>query len=261
MISTEPGTGKKLPWLATKWKVHSPRKLELWLRKGVKFTDGTSFTAKNVEFAFSRIMAKGSRQRVFFKALERVEIVNDYQVILHSKPDNGMLSRLGRWGHAMSLNAKGVEPKIISRQTKFGSGPYILTKWAKGRKMVFKANPNWWANSKYPNRPAKVILRGIKSSVTRVKALQKGEIDLVMGILPQYIPQIEKDPKLLVADIPAVRMMFVSFVTRNGGAFADQNVRLAANYCYRCRTSKNYFLGRKSGTFGVTFSSMELCRL
>ena len=253
LIGMEAGTGKKLPWLATKWKVHSPRKLELWLRKGVKFTDGTTFTAKNVEFAFSRIMAKGSRQRVFFKALERVEIVNDYQVILHSKPDNGMLNRLARWGHAMSLKAKGVDKKIISRKTLYGSGPYILTEWAKGRKMVFDANPNWWANSKYPNRPKKVILRGIKSSVTRVKALQKGEIDLVMGILPQYIPQIEKNPKLAVADIPAVRMMFISFVTRNGGPFADQNVRLAANYAIDAELLRTTFLAGKAVISGSLF--------
>lgn len=253
LVSAEAGTGKRKPWLATKWKIHSPKKVEFWLRKGVKFADGSELTAENVKFSMTRIMNKKSRQRVFFKAFDRIEIIDPHRFIWHSKvPDNGLLNRLGRFGHIMSLKAKGLEWSVISRKT-FGSGPYILKEWAKGRKMVFEANPNWWGNSQYPNRAKTVIVRGIKEATTRVKALQKGEVDMVMKVKPQFIPQLEKDAKLAVADVPAVRMMFVSMVTRQGGPFANQKVRLAVNYAIDADLLRTTFLAGRAKLWGSLY--------
>ncbi len=253
LVSTEAGTGKRLPWLATKWKIHSPTKAEFWLRKGVKFADGSPLTAENVKFSMERIMDKRSKQRVFFKAFDRIEIVDKHRFIWHSKvPDNGLMNRLGRWGHIISLKAKGVDWAVVSRKT-FGSGPYILKEWAKGRKMVFEANPTWWGNAKFPTRPQTIVLRGIKEPTTRVKALMKGEVDVVMGIKPHFIPQIEKTKGLAVADVPAVRMMFVSFVTRAGGPFANEKVRLAANYAIDADLLRKTFIGGKAKLWGSLY--------
>ena len=42
------------PWLATSWKVVSPTKRVITLRKGVKFHDGSIMTADDVVFSFER---------------------------------------------------------------------------------------------------------------------------------------------------------------------------------------------------------------
>ncbi len=255
LISTEAGTGKNLPWLVTKWKIHNPKKTEFWLRKGVKFADGTPLTAAAVKFSFERITnpANKSRQRVFFREFDRIEIIDDHRFIYHSKnPNNGLMNRLRRFGHIMNPKAKGVDPAVLSRTT-YGSGPYILKEWAKGRQMVFEANPTWWGNNLYPDRPKTVVLRRIKESTTRVKALVKGEVDIIMGILPQFITEIEKRPELEVASIPAVRIMFLTFVTTRGGPLTNQKVRLAINYAVDRKKLLRNFLGGRGDLWGSLF--------
>jgi peptide/nickel transport system substrate-binding protein len=55
--------GKKLelvPGLATSWKQTSPKVWRFELRRGVKFHDGTPFTADDVSFSYQRAKGEGS---------------------------------------------------------------------------------------------------------------------------------------------------------------------------------------------------------
>lgn len=249
LLSSETGTGKLVPWLAEKWERISPTAYKFWLRKGVKFADGSPFTADSVKHSMERVL-KSPQQRVYFQSLDRLEILDDHTFIWHTKgPDNGLLLRLPRWAHAMSLKTKGMDQAAISRNT-FGTGPYILKEWTKGQKMVFEANPNWWANSRYPNRPKTVILRHIPEHSTRVNALVASEVDIIMGITPQFISQIEKNPATQMVSVPGVRIVYLSFISRYGGPFADPKIRLAVNHAIDAERVRTTILGGRADTFG-----------
>ena len=232
LLTSETGTGKLAPWLAERWEKLNPKAYKFWLRKGVKFTDGSPLTAAAVKYSFDRVMdpALKSWQRPFWRDFDRIEVLDDHTFIFHSKvSDNALPLRLTRWGFIMSQGTKGMERADISRNT-FGAGPYILKAWTKGQKMVFEANPNWWANRLYPKRPKTIILRRIPESITRVKALLAGEVDVIMRVESQLIPQIQESAEARVETVPAIRIAFLTFVTTHGGPFADQKVRLAVNY-------------------------------
>lgn len=255
LVSAEAGTGKHLPWLAVKWKIHSPTKAEFWLRKDAKFTDGTPVTSEAVKFSMERITnpANKSRQRPFFREFDRIQIVDDHHFFwINKAPNNALLNRIARFGHIMNPKAKDVDNAVISRNT-YGSGPYILKQWDKGRKMVFEANPTWWGNDLYPNRPKTVEVRRIREETTRVKALEKGEVDVIIGVLPQFIPEIKKNPELDVASVPAVRIMFLTFVTTRGGPFTNRKVRLAVNYAVDAKKLLKNFLGGLGDVWGSLF--------
>ena len=96
--------------------------------------------------------------------------------------------------------------------------------------MVFEANPTWWGNSLYPDRPKTVVLRTIKESTTRVKALLVGEVDAIMRVAAQEVPEIKRNPQTTVGVVPGLRIFYLSFANRFGGPFADEKIRLAANY-------------------------------
>ncbi len=79
LLNSLPGTGKVVPWLAEKWERLGPTKFKFWLRKGLKFTDGTPVTSEAVKFSFSRILdpANMSRQRSYWTAFDRIETIDD----------------------------------------------------------------------------------------------------------------------------------------------------------------------------------------
>jgi peptide/nickel transport system substrate-binding protein len=250
LITSETGTGEHKPWLATKWEsTDNNKSVKFWLRQDATFSDGTPVTSEAFKFAMQRVL-DSAPQRPYFQSFDHIEIIDDHTFIWHNKyPDNGMFNRLARMAHAINPKAKEQDEATTSRST-FGSGPYVLTEWTKGNKMVFEANPTWWGNKMYPKRPKTVVLRRLPESTTRVKALLTGEIDVAWGVLPQYIEQVENNPKTQIAAVPAVRILFMGFFTRHGGPLADMRVRKAINYAIDADLIRRTILGGRADIFG-----------
>jgi len=245
LIQSEGEEGGFKPWLAEKFERIDAKTWKFTLRKDAKFFDGTPVTSEAVKFSLERIIDPKTKSRllVYFKSVDRVETPDPHTAVLRLKvPDNGILNLLQRWAHILNPKAKGMDPATVSREPQC-SGPYVLKSWTKGQKMVFEANPNWWGNSKYPNRPKDLTLRRIQESTTRVKALLAGEVDVITGVMPHFVPQIKSDPKVDVASIPSVRIMYMGFFTMHGGPFADKRVRQAVNHAVNSEAIVRSFLG------------------
>src|SRR5579859_5027966 len=83
--------GKKLeilPALATGWKQTSPTVWIFNLRKGVKFHDGSDFTADDVVFSIKRLQGKTSNFRVYGNAVGEPKKIDDYTVQLTTPVPN-----------------------------------------------------------------------------------------------------------------------------------------------------------------------------
>src|ERR1043165_8604980 len=75
--------GKKLeivPALAVSWKQTSPTVWIFNLRKGVKFHDGSDFTADDVVFSIKRLQGKTSNFRVYGNAVGEPTKIDQYTV-------------------------------------------------------------------------------------------------------------------------------------------------------------------------------------
>lgn len=252
LVVSETGTGKIAPWLAEKWERLSSTQIKFYLRKGVKFSDGAPLDAKAVEYSIGRIFdpANKSAQRTFFQLFDRIEVIDDHSFIWHSKKaDNGLMNRLVNIGHIISPRTRGTDKTAMSLNP-VGSGPYLLKNWVKGQRMTFEANPGWWGNQTYPGRPQTIILRRIQESSVRVKAFLAGEIDIITGVLPHFIPDLRRNPMVDVKAIPAIRVMFLSFISRHGGPFADERVRMAANYAIDAELIRKTILGGNAELYG-----------
>ena len=83
MYETLVNRGKKLeivPVLATEWKQVDTLTWRFTLRKGVKFHDGTPFTADDVLFSVERASQPTSQIRVYATALGKPTKIDDYTV-------------------------------------------------------------------------------------------------------------------------------------------------------------------------------------
>src|SRR5207245_9357302 len=83
MYETLVNRGRKLeivPALATEWQQIDPLTWRFTLRKGVRFHDGTPFTADDVLFSVQRARQGSSQIRVYATALGKATKIDDYTV-------------------------------------------------------------------------------------------------------------------------------------------------------------------------------------
>src|SRR5688500_14243738 len=69
-----------IPSLATAWEQTSPRTWRFTLRKGVKFHDGTPFTADDVVFSLERAQSATSNFKVFAVPLGKARKIDSHTV-------------------------------------------------------------------------------------------------------------------------------------------------------------------------------------
>jgi peptide/nickel transport system substrate-binding protein len=210
-------TFKPEPQLATGWKELSPTQVRFTLRTGVKFSDGTPFTADDVVYSIGRAMAKTSNYTVYAQGIDRVVKVNDHTVDFIMKGPNpvllNQLTELRIMSKAWAEKNKSVEPKDIrtkdetyAHRNAMGTGQYMVKEWQPDQKLVLVKNPNYWG--KNDSNVTEIIYTPIKSEATRVAALLSGEVDFILDPSPQDLARLRASPTLKVIDGVENRTIF-----------------------------------------------------
>lgn len=211
-------TFKIEPVLATAWREISPTQLRITLREGVKFHDGTPFTADDAVFSIQRAMAKTSNFAIYTQGIDRVVKVNANTIDIFTKGPNpvllNQLTELRMMSKAWAEKNKSVEPKDIkateetfAHRNAMGTGPYILKEWVPDQRMVFERNPNYWG--KINSNVTQIVYTPIKADATRMAALLSGEVDFVLDPTPQDLPRLRNNPNLKVIDGVENRTIFL----------------------------------------------------
>ncbi|MFL5078918.1 MAG: ABC transporter substrate-binding protein [Microvirga sp.] len=211
---------KIIPGLAERWETSDDgRRWRFYLRRNVKFHDGSPFTADDVIFSAERAQAEGSQVKSRLPDKFKIEKVDDHTVdfvmpepnpILHYEWDTWYIfskpwaDKVGatkpQSATATSLNAWAL--------TANGTGPFRLESHQPGVKTVFKPNPDWWGKPEH--NLTEVIFTTIKSDATRVAALLSGEIDMMDPVPVQDIERIKSSPNVTVMTGPELRTIFLN---------------------------------------------------
>jgi ABC-type transport system substrate-binding protein len=129
-----------------------------------------------------------------------------------------------------------------------GTGPYTLTEWSKGNRMVFAANPDYWGDvAKTPN----LELRWSDEAAQRLLELQSGNIDGMDNPGPSDIATIQADSNLQFAARPGLNTMYLGFNVdiepwtdvrvRQAVAMGIDRERLVENFYPEGSTVAEYF--------------------
>jgi peptide/nickel transport system substrate-binding protein len=205
------------PQLATAWKEITPTQVRFTLRQGVKFSDGTPFTADDVVFSITRAMAKTSNYQVYTQGIDKVMKVNDNTVDFMMKGPNpvllNQLTELRIMSKAWAEKNKSTDPKDIrtkdetfAHRNAMGTGQFMVKEWQPDQKLVMVKNPNYWG--KIDSNVTEIVYTPIKSEATRVAALLSGEVDFILDPSPQDLARMRANPNLKVIDGVENRTIF-----------------------------------------------------
>jgi peptide/nickel transport system substrate-binding protein len=160
------------------------------LKKGVKWSDGTPFTAKDVAFTYQFIKNPkvGASTAGTYETVKSVEALDDYTVKINFKDVNP----------AWSLPFVGSEGMILPRHlyTNFqgekareapanllpiGTGPYKVVQFKPGDSILYEPNPNFREANKLGFK--RIELKGGGDATSAARAvLQTGEADFAYNV-------------------------------------------------------------------------------
>jgi peptide/nickel transport system substrate-binding protein len=211
-----------VPALATSWNRDGNLIWRFNLRKGVKFHDGTPFTADDVVFSIERAMAPTSNFKVYTTGIQGARKIDDHTVLIYTTVPNPVLLRqlteLRMMSKAWSEKNKVTLPQnYVQKEETYaarnanGTGPYMLKSREVDIKTVLVENPNWWGKATKKGNVTEVIYTPIKSEATRTAALLSGEIDFVLDPAPQDIARMKQNPAVKVVEGAENRTIFLGF--------------------------------------------------
>ena len=236
---------KIVPGLAARWEQSKDGlNWTFFLRKGVKFHDGTPFNAEAVKIFIERMIGpeKPSRAGLYTPFVNTVDVIDEYTVKINLKaPFAFFLNNLAHSASGIvSPTALKTLGKDIARKA-VGTGPFKFVEWIHGDHLTMVRNDDYWDGKPYLD---KIIVKTVKEDSARVMMLQSGDAQLIVRIPHEDIPRLEKDSKIKLDSIETLRVLYIG-INCNKKPFNDVRVRQALNYAVdREAIVKNIYQGR-----------------
>ncbi len=224
-------TRRVIPNLATSWKAIDETTWEVKLRQGVKFHDGSPFTAKDVKATFDRVLdpTKKMTARGNHAKIKSVEVVDDYTA--RFKTDGPYPLFVERLTAQSMQSDKVIREKSHEwmQENPVGTGPYKLLKWSRKQEHLLVRNDDYWGAKPYYKY---LRIRIIPEQATQIAELLSGGVDIMKAVPPDQMDVIDKSGAARTASSPILRtaMLQLDQAARSGpNPFTDRRVRIAAN--------------------------------
>lgn len=225
--------------LATSWRqTEDPTVWEFKLREGVRFHDGTPFTADDVVFSLQRAQQPSSQMKSLLASVREIVAVDPLTVHIKTKgadlvlPNN--LTNMFIMSQAWARKHKAETPQNVAAREENhatrhvnGTGAYTLVSREIDSRTVLKQFPDYWGKGQFPLQVTELTFVPIKSPATRVAALLSGEIDYLQDVPAQDVARLKSDARLKVVSGLENRTIFLGLnmgaPALNSSSIKDRN--------------------------------------
>lgn len=197
------------------------------LRKGVKWHDGSEFTAEDVKFTYDLIMdpATKSVRRSDFALVDKVEVVDKYTIrITTKKPYAALIDKVATQGIISKEHVKKIGGLENYNKFPLGTGPFKFKERIPEEKVVLTRFDDYFEGKPYLDE---LVFVSIPEPSVRLMALETGTAHMNWWATPEEeIPRLLKDPRFTV--LQALRTDFHFFGLNHWKPFfKDKRVRQA----------------------------------
>jgi peptide/nickel transport system substrate-binding protein len=233
LVNYDPMTKTEVPYLAKSWDLAPDKKTYTFhLRQGVKWSDGEPFNADDVIFSFDCIFAEvpdpaTGKSKLRYPSRFADELTFAGKRLQYHKIDNytvefytpeiysPFVHELAAPIYIMPKHKleKSFEDGTLLQQwtsqtgidhpeDMVGTGPFVVSSYTPGERMVFSANPHFWRADRTGQRLPYVdflILQFVATYETEVMLFATGQTDSLLtsiGIPPTDEPWVKKGEKI-----------------------------------------------------------------
>lgn len=226
----ETTSGSYVPDLASSVTVPDPSTIDITVRPGLVYSNGTHLDAAAVKAGFERNLTNplpGAWNPVMYD-LSSIDLSGANSVELHfSQPVAASFYPL--LADEESFMALPTGPSTGSENTNVvGAGPFVLKSYTPGEKIVLVKNPRYW-NAKSIGLSG-ITFVNVPLGPQQVNALEAGTADTVVGLPVTEIPALKGNPNLqMTSSFPDANYYFTP-ICKASGPLASLKVRQALNY-------------------------------
>ena len=215
------GDGLELmPRLAESWKVINDNTWEFKLRRGVKFHDGSEFTAQDVKFSIERVpvVSGPNPTTIYVRRVKDVKIIDPYTVLVITDgaaptlPNDFIRLFIVSAKAAAGLTKETSNEAFNSGKAAIGTGPYKYVSWQPKGDLVLARNDAYWG----PKEPwARHVRKEIPNDAARVAQLKAGQLDLITRVPASDVATLQRDSKITVQTIDTVYVFNIELDMRD----------------------------------------------
>lgn len=230
------------PGLAESWKPIDDLTWEFKLRQGVKFHDGSDFTADDVVCTFERAPNVPNSPSGFgtYTKGKTVVKVDDHTVHFKTESPYPLMGNDVSTVPVISaaVGCGATTEDFNAGRAAVGTGPFKFESYKPGESIVVVRNDDYWGEKAAWDS---VEFRPIKSGPTRVAALLAGDVDMISGVPTTDIGTLKGNGDVTLSQGVSNRVIYLHldqfredspFVKANGGGaiknpLMDARVRMA----------------------------------
>ena len=221
-----------------------PRTLEVKIRQGVKFHDGSPLTADDVVFTFERTIKANaieypqphtSPRKGLVEPLTSIEKKDNLTVVMHFR---------GAWPSGLQ---QLVQHQIVSKayvekngtkglvEKPMGAGPFKFVSTRTGYEEVVMERFDDYYGGAPDLKPVgkacvpRAVFRVVPETSSRVAALLAGEVDIISEVPAELVDRLKRAPGIQVKAVPGTRPLWMEMNVKQA-PFTDARVRRALNY-------------------------------
>ncbi|MEA4964911.1 MAG: ABC transporter substrate-binding protein [Oscillospiraceae bacterium] len=228
--------GNYIPGLAASWEyLDDGYTLQLTLRQGVTFHDGSAFNAEDVAATVAWTSRPDSAAYGDWGCVFETEIVDDYTIKMWPTTKAPCAELLDLLCSAAVLSADDVNAGTLN-QTLNGNGAYQFVKY-ENETVYLKAFDNYWDK----DNAAKMEYceyKYVAEPATRLAALQTGEAHLIERVDIEQVAQIEADDTIAYQKVYVDEQKYIIFKCTQD-VMQQELVRKAISYAIDRETIVN----------------------
>jgi peptide/nickel transport system substrate-binding protein len=218
-----------MPWLATGYTVSKNQlAYTITLRPGVKFSNGTPMTSKDVQFSLEQTMAASQGWGYIDSAIKSVTAPSADTVVVNLKYKWApILADLALFANGIVPDNFGGETAAAFWQAPIGTGPFKFDYWHKGSALKLIKNTDYWQ----PGKPYldSVTWTDVPDDNTRQLQVTSGQAQIDQYPAWSTVAQLKSTPNVTLSLFPSTETTYLAF-NEHVAPFQDVNVRRAISY-------------------------------